>query len=159
MKRVIDDLKRDFPKLATFATLSPLPSMAGWIKRNPDVLAGAGIDLTLEQLQSGEWAQHTKQQRALRDPLQKLGARYLVEAKSGKRPYDPVARFHLGNGARIERLNFLGDGSAKGFKQSCGLMVNYLYDPDQLEDNVEAFAAEGEVAMTAAVRRLARHSG
>jgi malonyl-CoA decarboxylase len=159
LKRVIDDLKRDFPKLASFATLSPLPSMAGWIKRNPEVLASVGIDLTLEELQTGEWAQQTTHLRNLRQPLQKLGARYLVEAKSGKRPYDPVARFHLGNGALIERINFLADTSAKGFQQSCGLMVNYLYDLDQLEDNVETFAADGDVVMTAAVRRLARHSG
>jgi malonyl-CoA decarboxylase len=67
-----------------------------------------------------------------------------------------VARFHLGNGARIERINALGDNSAKGMQQSFGVMVNYQYDLDELEQNVESFACEGTIANSAAVRRLAR---
>jgi malonyl-CoA decarboxylase len=67
-----------------------------------------------------------------------------------------VSRFHLGNGARVERLNYLGDTSAKGFRQSFGLMVNYLYSPDDIETNLEAFAGQGSIAMSAAVRRQAR---
>ena len=92
-------------------------------------------------------------------PLSRLAARYLVHGKHARNhhlPRDPVARFHLGNGARIERVNPLGDVTPKGFSQSFGLMVNYRYDPDKLEDNVEAFAADGHIAATSAVTRLAR---
>lgn len=158
LKRVIDDLQRDFPRLKTFATLSPVPALADWVARNPAALAEQGIALSPEALAEGEWAQDKAQARRLRQPLLQLGAHYLATAKGrkGSLPFDPVARFHLGNGARIERLNFLADTSAKGFRQSFGLMVNYLYAPDDLEDNVEAFASAGRVAMTAEVRRLAR---
>jgi len=154
LKRVIDDLKRDFPQLKTFATLSPLPQLAAWLKRTPEALDGLG--LTLAQLQSGDWAQDKALARRLRDPLEELAARYLYTVRQNGRPFDPVARFHLGNGARIERINFLADTSTKGFRQSCGLMVNYLYDPDEIEQNVEAFVGEDRIAATAAIRRLAR---
>lgn len=160
LKRVIDDLKRDFPKLAHFATLSPMPGLAAWVRRNPQVLAGAGIDLSLDELSNGAWALDKKLARSLRDPLSRLGARYLASAKQGGGesgpPSDPVSRFHLGNGARVERLNYLGDSSAKGFRQSFGLMVNYLYSPEDIEANLEAFASQGTIAMSATVRRLAR---
>jgi len=91
-----------------------------------------------------------------------VAARYLVLAKSsrggGLEPQDAVARFHLGNGARIERINPLGDNSVKGMQQSFGVMVNYQYDLDELEENVENFAREGTIAHSAAVRRLARRN-
>ena len=160
LKRVIDDLKRDFPKLAHFATLSPMPGLASWVRKNPAVLGEANIDLSLEDLSTGAWAADKKQARALRDPLSRLAARYLASAKQGGGesgpPADPVSRFHLGNGARVERLNYLGDTSIKGFRQSFGLMVNYLYSPDDIEANLEAFASQGSIAMSATVRRLAR---
>lgn len=160
LKRVIDDLKRDFPKLANFATLSPMPGLAAWVRRNPQVLADIGIEHSLEELSNGAWAQDKKLVRSLRDPLNRLGARYLATAKQGGAesgpPLDPVSRFHLGNGARIERLNYLGDSSAKGLRQSFGLMVNYLYSPEEIETNLEAFAGQGTIAMSATVRRLAR---
>ncbi|WP_295005653.1 malonyl-CoA decarboxylase [uncultured Dechloromonas sp.] len=160
LKRVIDDLKRDFPKLAHFATLSPMPGLAAWVRRNPQVLADVGIERSLDELSNGAWAQDKKQVRSLRDPLGRLGARYLAAAKQGGAesgpPLDPVSRFHLGNGARIERLNYLGDSSAKGFRQSFGLMVNYLYSPEEIETNLEAFAGQGTIAMSATVRRLAK---
>lgn len=160
LKRVIDDLQRDFPKLAHFATLSPMPGLASWVRKNPAVLGEAGIALSLEDLSTGAWAGDKKQVRALREPLSRLAARYLASARQGGGesglPADPVARFHLGNGARVERLNFLADTSAKGFRQSFGLMVNYLYSPDDIEANLEAFASQGSIAMSAAVRRLAK---
>ena len=160
LKRVIDDLKRDFPRLGNFATLSPLPGLASWVRKNPQVLGEAGISLSFEELSSGAWADDQKLRRSLRDPLMQLGARYLVTAKKGGgeagQPFDPVSRFHLGNGARIERLNDLADSSLKGFRQSFGLMVNYLYAPDDIENNLEAFAREGTIAMSATIRRLAR---
>ncbi|MBE7461068.1 MAG: malonyl-CoA decarboxylase [Zoogloeaceae bacterium] len=155
LKRVIDDLKRDFPQLKHFATLSPLPQFCAWLKRTPEALAGLG--LSLDQLRSGDWAQDRTLARRLRDPLERLAACYLYTARQNGRPYDPVARFHLGNGARIERIDFLADASAKGFGQSCGLMVNYLYDPQEIEQNVEAYVGEDRIAATAAIRRLAKN--
>lgn len=157
LKRVIDDLRRDFPKLDKFATLSPMPGLAAWVRKNPQALAEVGIDLPLETLSIENWTAERPQVRALRDPLLRLGARYLATAKQGSgAPFDPVSRFHLGNGARVERLNYLGDSSPKGFRQSFGLMVNYRYDLDEIENNLEAFASTGKVAMSAGIRRLAR---
>ncbi len=155
LKRVIDDLQRDFPRLKTFATLSPLPQLAGWAKRTPAATAAAGLDADAETLAAGAWRQEAKLARRLREPLLTLAARYLLEA-GDERPYDAVARFHLGNGARIERLNWLADTSARGLRQSFGLMVNYLYVPDEIENNVEAFVDGGHRAASATVRRQAK---
>ena len=172
LKRVIDDLKRDFPRLKTFATLSPLPTLRLWADRNPEAFAAcfapdlakiakqAGIepdaDLLRALLPKGEWAADARLARLIEPGLVRLAARYLLTGKSGDKPFDPVARFHLGNGARVERLNFLADTAAKGFKQSYGMMVNYLYEPDDLEANVDAFVREGRLAAVAAVRHAAK---
>lgn len=177
LKRVVDDLKRDYPRLDTFATLSPLPTLRHWADKHPAAwmhafsaeeierlaryckpkdIAMASVD-DIRQLLAGEdWHADVRLTRLLQTGLTRLAARYLLTAKSGDRPYDPVSRFHLGNGARIERLNYLADTSARGLQQSYGLMVNYLYDPDAIETNVEAFSRTGEVACAAAIRRNAR---
>jgi malonyl-CoA decarboxylase len=160
LKRVIDDLQRDFPKLRHFATLSPLPGFAKWVAKNPQELAAQGLDLDAAQLAAGVWVQDASAARRTNEALAELAARYLTLAKAvrgdGRQPQDAVARFHLGNGACIERINPGGDASAKGMQQSFGVMVNYLYDLDQLETNVESFAREGAIATSAAIRRLAR---
>ncbi|MCE1180896.1 MAG: malonyl-CoA decarboxylase family protein [Rhodocyclales bacterium] len=160
LKRVIEDLKRDFPKLSHFATLSPIPGLAAWVRKQPQVLAEVGIDLSLDALSDGGWAADKQRVRSLREPLLRLAARYLATAKQGGGeagpPFDPVSRFHLGNGARVERLNYLGDASPKGFRQSFGMMVNYLYDPDDIEANLEAFVSAGTIALSSGVRRQAR---
>jgi malonyl-CoA decarboxylase len=160
LKRVIDDLRRDFPKLRHFATLSPLPGFAKWVAKNPQELAVEGLELDAAQLATGIWAQDDAMARRVNEALAKLAARYLTLAKSGRNggrlPLDPVARFHLGNGARLERINPLADASVKGMQQSLGIMVNYQYDLDDLEQNVESFAREGTIVTSAAVRRLAR---
>lgn len=156
LKRVIDDLQRDFPRLKTFATLSPLPQLAAWAKRTPEALAAAGLDLDAKTLAAGEWRHDAKLARRLREPLFTLAARYLLEIGEDERPYDAVARFHLGNGARIERLNWLADTSTRGFRQSFGLMVNYVYVPDEIENNVESFVDGGHRAASVTVRRQAK---
>jgi malonyl-CoA decarboxylase len=162
LKRVIDDLQRDFPKLRHFATLSPLPGLASWARKNPQALTDVGLALDAAQLAAGDWVQTATSARRINDALARLAARYLTLAKAsrgdGRQPFDAVARFHLGNGARIERINLLGDASPKGMQQSFGVMVNYLYDPDSLEDNVESFAREGAIATSAAIRRQARQN-
>lgn len=177
LKRVIDDLKRDYPRLSTFATLSPLPLFRRWAENNPEAWQQAfraediaritrycaqknQVIATVDDIRNllGEegWRTDRRLARALRPGVTRLAARYLLTAKSADRPLDPVARFHLGNGARIERINFLADTSAHGFEQSYGLMLNYLYDPDAIEANVEAFSRDGEIATTATIRRAAR---
>src|SRR5512135_354022 len=176
LKRVIDDLKRDFPRLKHFATLSPMPQLRTWLQHNPELLAQAIRPLdwkriaasdaaqadagNLRTLLNGtEWFKNEALADALREPLLRLAARYLIAAKQDGRPLDPVARFHLGNGARIERINWLADTSANGLKQSFGLMVNYRYDPDAIEDNVEAFVRDNHIAAPAQVRVLAKQFG
>jgi malonyl-CoA decarboxylase len=173
LKRVVEDLQRDFPKLKTFSTLSPIPGLMSWVRRNPadaaavfteadrKRLVAAGIEGDVESVWTrlpgdGRWATDKALARALRDPLLRLAAHYLLNARRDGKPVDPVARFHLGNGARVERLNWLADTSPKGFDQSLGIMVNYLYDPERIENNVEAFSSDGEVDAAAAVRRMAR---
>ena len=160
LKRVIDDLQRDFPKLRHFATLSPLPGFAAWVRKNPGELVAEALDLDAAALATGTWTADATAARRNNEALAELAARYLTLAKVGRGdghlPLDPVARFHLGNGASIERINPLGDNSVKGLQQSFGIMVNYLYDLDELEQNVENFACEGTIATSAAVRRLAR---
>jgi malonyl-CoA decarboxylase len=176
LKRVIEDLKRDFPHLKHFATLSPLPLFKRWAEKTPEAWAQAFTPGDLERIgrQAGvpadldalrqflaqpEWTQKPRLARALHMPLTRLAAQYLLTAKTRERPFDPVARFHLGNGARVERLNFLADVSEKGLRQSFGMMVNYLYDPDAIEENVERLLAEGKIAASSAVRHAARSVG
>ena len=177
LKRVVEDLKRDFPRLTTFATLSPIPTLRRWADKNPDIWAQIFTSDLIERVarmvggkgpvvQSADeirklvvddaWVGNARLARALQPGLTRLAARYFLNAKSGERPYDPVSRFHLGNGARIERINYLADTSPNGLKQSFGLMVNYLYDPDTIETNVEAFSRDGAVVTSGAVRRAAR---
>lgn len=176
LKRVIDDLKKDFPQLQQFATLSPLPLLKRWAEKTPAAweqafLPGdlerigklAQIPASLEAVQAllanPAWAEEPRLQRALHAPLTRLAAQYLLNAKAKGRLYDPVARFHLGNGARVERLNCLADTSEKGLTQSYGMMVNYLYDPDAIEENVEALLREGKIAASSSVRHAARAGG
>jgi malonyl-CoA decarboxylase len=173
LKRVIEDLKRDFPRLKQFATLSPLPLLTRWANETPEAwrTAFSPGDLerfarhaqqpaTLEALRqtlaAPGWQQEARLARALEAPLTRLAAQYLTTARSRNRIYDPVARFHLGNGAYIERLNPLGDASAKGLEQSFGMMVNYRYDPEAIEENVENLLREGRIATSSNVRHAAR---
>lgn len=153
LKRVIDELLVELPRLKSFATLSPIPGFAAWLERQD---AAALQVLVTDKADRQAVAQDPQAGRALAarlrteaqdqaaDPLRKTGLRlvahYLTTLKDGH-PIDPVARFHLGNGARIERINWAADTSAKGLAQSCGMMVNYLYEPDRLDDNLARLAA------------------
>ncbi|WP_411033996.1 malonyl-CoA decarboxylase [Shinella sp. BYT-45] len=159
IKQVVEDLRRELPGLKTFVTLSPVPGFAGWLSR---LRKAADSDLdghtrdTLALLDDAAWADDPAKVRAVEPVLMPLAARYLSKERSdGRRPVDPVARFHLGNGARLERLSFLADRSAKAMRQSHGLMVNYLYKLDDIEKNHEALAQHGQIAASAEVRRLA----
>ncbi|WP_163269394.1 malonyl-CoA decarboxylase [Chelativorans alearense] len=158
IKQVVNLLKEELPSLKNFVTLSPVPGYARWLDaERAQERSDALDDETKEALrlldEQGWYADEEKTER-LRRPLLSAAAWYFLKARSGKgRPLDPVARFHLGNGARLERLNFLGDVSAKGLAQSHGLMVNYLYPLDDIEKNHEAFASAGAVIASPAVKR------
>jgi malonyl-CoA decarboxylase len=106
-------------------------------------------------LKDDAWWEDPAKAEALRAPLMRLCATYLTGGRSGsKGPSDPVARFHLGNGARLERINWLGNTAPRGIRESYGIMVNYLYDPETIEANHEAFARHGTVARASGVDAL-----
>jgi malonyl-CoA decarboxylase len=173
IKRVADTLAADFPKLKVFATLSPAPGFRRWLdgeaqKKAPDFFGRQERERlcdaadakdpheALAQLMLRGFAAEAHPPESLEPTLTRLVARYLAEAKEGDRPLDPVARFHLGNGARLERINWLADSSPRGIKQSAGMMVNYLYKLDEIETNHEAFERDGRVVVGDAVKRLLR---
>jgi malonyl-CoA decarboxylase len=109
----------------------------------------------LDVLADPHWATSDKVAEAMKPTLLRLAAHYFLVAKAGDgRPLDPVARFHLGNGARLERINWMGDGSPKGLIEAHGLMVNYRYEIRDIEKNHEAYANEGVVAASRAVHGL-----
>ncbi|MGQ3030118.1 MAG: malonyl-CoA decarboxylase [Ferrovibrionaceae bacterium] len=146
IKQVVEELRRDLPGLDTFVTLSPVPGFAAWVKGEE------GRPAALDQ--PGWWRDEAVRAE-VEQALLPMAARYFVEARGrGGRVIDPVARFHLGNGARLERINFLGDLSPRGFKQAHGLMVNYLYRLPDIEKNHEAYAVQGKVVAAPAVTRL-----
>ncbi len=161
IKQVVEELKRELPRLQSFVTLSPVPGFAAWLEReradeNSLVLTPKSRR-ALALLDHANWAKKPAAATALNKALLPLAAHYFLYARtSDGRVADPVARFHLGNGAKVERLDPLGDVSAAAMSQSYGLMVNYLYELDQIEKNHEAFANRNEVAASSAVRRLAR---
>ena len=163
IKQVVEEIKRELPNVQTFVTLSPVPGFAKWLKRerdNPDsTLLDASARTALEALDTPNWFDDADTADRLKPIVLQLAAAYFLQAKGPNgRPLDPVARFHLGNGARLERLNFLGDANENGIKQSYGLMVNYLYDLDHIEENHEAFAGARTVVAASAVKRHLRKS-
>ena len=161
IKQVADELKRALPSLRTFVTLSPVPGFAAWLAaeraQEHSRYFNANAREILNALDRTGWQADPDTAEAVRRVLVPIAAAYFLKAKTpAGRPVDPVARFHLGNGARLEALNFLGDVSPKGFKQAHGLMVNYCYDLDEIERNHESFAERGEVIASPAVRKLIR---
>jgi malonyl-CoA decarboxylase len=157
IKQVVEDLRRELPRLDQFVTLSPVPGLMKWLTAG-DSAPIARIDPALrERVERGDWIEAEDRHDALRRALEPLAAEYFLKAKTSKnRPLDAVARFHLGNGARLERINWLGDTSRKGVGESASFMVNYLYDPDEIETNHEAFANNGEIVAAGAVKKLLR---
>lgn len=158
IKQVVEELRRELPKLDTFVTLSPVPGFTGWLKQTTDVSDDDRAVLAL--LEQPKWFETAETEAQLRAVIEPLAAHYFLKARTPKgKLIDPVARFHLGNGARLERINWLGDLSPKGLRESAGIMVNYLYRLDDIEKNHEAFANDGEVVASSAVKRLLRGEG
>ncbi|MBB4576171.1 malonyl-CoA decarboxylase [Rhizobium lentis] len=162
IKQVVEDLRKDLPGLKNFVTLSPVPGFARWlasVRATGDrSLSGAALE-TLTLLDDPNWPGRESSAAEVERVLLPLAARYfLTERTPEGRPVDPVARFHLGNGARLERVNFLGDRSPKAMQQAHGLMVNYLYKLDDIVANHEALAQRGEVIASPAVKSLLSQS-
>jgi malonyl-CoA decarboxylase len=157
IKRVAEELKKEFPKLSTFCTLSPIPTFTHWLSKTQPLQSDAVKPLSLKQLNmaivslrqkcGGDFSKLEPNEQDEKQ-IQRLAAFYLMHTKAGDSAgSDPVARFHLNNGARLERVNVTADLSKKGLKQSCGAMVNYLYDLEEIESNHESFVA-GEVSVS-----------
>ncbi|MEO3471777.1 malonyl-CoA decarboxylase [Roseomonas sp. CAU 1739] len=184
IKRVVGLLADEFRNLKTFCTLSPIPGFRRWLdavlsaEESPlaeeerkalrsiaellpeTVPADATEDAILRALIARRGVLRVEEaQRALEPILTRLCARYLAKEEAPGRPgraRDPVAHFHLSNGARTERLNWRADTSENGHRQSVGMMVNYLYDPERIEDNHELYMGEGRRAVSTGLRKLAR---
>jgi malonyl-CoA decarboxylase len=174
IKRVVEELSAEFRNLKTFATLSPIPGFRRWLDAK---LAGDELGLFSAEeaaslgsafpadtasvslagiLARRGWWREAGLRKTTEPMLTRLCAQYLMLESNGKRARDPVAHFHLSNGARVEQLHMGGDTSEKGAKESATLMVNYLYDPAKIEDWHEDYAGEGKRNASTSVRKLAR---
>ncbi|MDB5742062.1 MAG: Malonyl-CoA decarboxylase [Polaromonas sp.] len=168
IKRVVETLKDEFPRLKVFATLSPIPGFRAWLGKNAAAMLGklgererAALGHAIDSEPPTAAAFLAAAQRPLalgeKSPLRQLllqcAAHYLGQGLADGKPLDPVARFHLGNGARVERLNWAADPSSKGLQQSYGLMVNYLYDLKRL-DKHRGLLAQGKVPVSTAIHDL-----
>jgi malonyl-CoA decarboxylase len=177
IKQVVDDLSKDLPNLKTFATLSPIPGFRPWLKER--IGEGVGGLLLASEVEAiavsaptsepadrvswltdpARWLGKEDLEELARGPLTRLSAWYLATVKRDGQAHDRVAHFHLTNGARVERINWMGDRSERGLRQSLGLMVNYLYRSGDIESNHEAYAADGEIRMSGGIRALLKGKG
>jgi malonyl-CoA decarboxylase len=174
IKRVVDRLSHEFPKLKTFATLSPIPGFMPWLRtrvaegdsglllpsERKALAATAGLQRGVkgwlkETLERPDWVNDGAVVKALKAPLMRLCARYLAQEKRARgMALDPVGHFHLSNGARMERLNWMADRSAKGLEQAAGMMINYRYDLGRIDANHEAYRSTGKPALSSAMKAL-----
>ena len=159
IKQVVQRLGQEFPRIKTSSTLSPIPGFRAWLasvrsdlKRDAPESEDAQALACLDEPQ---WHRNSETSERLRKTLMPYAAYYLTSATQGNEAADSVARFHLGNGARLERLNWLADTSPRGLQQSAGMMVNYLYRVEEVEDNHEMYVRERKVAASRELRRLA----
>ena len=172
IKRVVDDIAGILPNIKTFATLSPVPGFRAWLDRRLEESESPLVDAERRSLADAmkvdpldadfraalaHHAGHGDDEAvrdALRAPLFRLCAHYLLVEKRGTRALDRVGHFHLSNGARLERLNWLANPSAAGLRRSYGIMVNYVYAPEDIEANHEAYRDTGAIAASDGVRAL-----
>lgn len=172
IKSVVDQLRRELPNISNFATLSPLPGFRRWVERS---LSGGDLDIRPDEAERllGEGATPAEAAERLSelisgpvpaadDPrlagaqpfLMRLAADYLANQRRGRRSADPVAHFHLTNGAVIDRLNWAANPNAAGWERGLGIMVNYRYRPRHIERNHDRYTGEGTIATSDEVRRL-----
>lgn len=160
IKQVVQELKQELPNLKNFVTLSPLPLFRSWLEKtyhpNSDLLTPEAQNV-LGYLDNPEWANNPELTERLGEVVRPLAARYLLKEKNDDNlPLNPVARFHLGNGAELHRINWLGDVSDNGMRQSASLMVNYLYVLENIERNNEKYTTNGEIVCSSSVRELSK---
>ena len=158
IKQVVELLHEALPAIRTFVTLSPVPGFARWLAAEREAgeagMLPATLRASLDGLSQADWHRDPDRAAPLASALTSAATLYCLRARDARgRTPDPVARFHLGNGARLERINPMGDLSANGLSQAHGLMVNYLYAPGEIERNHEAFAETGTVTASEALRR------
>ena len=153
IKQVVADLSGEFPRLRTFATLSPIPGFRAWLAEEPAMMS-SGLKSALPDIQHARELSPAPPE--VKDEITRLCAYYLLRAKRGQAPLDPVARFHLANGARLERLNWLGDMSNSGVRLSLGMTANYVYRIADVEENHEAYAKNFQVVASHDLERLAK---
>jgi malonyl-CoA decarboxylase len=155
IKQVATDLARDFANIKTFVTLSPIPGFTAWLKKSAEDHPDSRLAEIAHQLnEAGDDAQAILDSLPETDLRTLAGHYFMAERRRDGLPLDPVARFHLGNGASLKNIHVKGDVSAKGVQQSAGMMVNYLYDLDRIEQNHEAYVRENKVTATREVRNL-----
>jgi malonyl-CoA decarboxylase len=161
IKQVVEEVRRELLRISNFVTLSPAPNFAAWLKRERANEASLVVDeddrAALAALDQPDWWREDASIATIHEPLMRAAAWYYLRARNSRgQPADAVARFHLGNGARLERLNWPADTSERALAQSYGLMVNYLYDLEYIEQNHEAYAQQHAVVAASAVSRLVR---
>jgi len=165
IKRVVADLNEELPNIKTFSTLSPIPGLRRWMdsKDEKELLLPTerqalrkvdGFTTLTETLDTPDWHLNEPLVAALQKPLMRLSAEYLVNTKQRNRALDPVANFHLNNGARLERINWLADTSQKGLRESAGMMVNYLYKISDIESNHETYRESAKTITVSGVQSL-----
>jgi malonyl-CoA decarboxylase len=160
IKQVVQELKQALPNLRNFVTLSPMPGFRKWLETtylDHTELLDPEAQETVKHRNDPDWQNDPVLSERLSDVIRPLAARYLLKEKNTKGlPLNPVARFHLGNGAELHRINWQGDSSAQGMKQSAGLMINYLYVLDTIERNHEQYTTDGSIVCSPAVRELSK---
>ena len=158
IKQVIGELRAERLRLRRFVTLSPIPGFRNWLQSRPELgqLEGGADDATggKSRIEDSSWVQQERLAQELKPLLMARCAEYLLQSRSDGNQLDPVAAFHLRNGASVARINWLADMSPKGIGQSFGLMVNYMYRLTDIELNHETFVKGGKVAASAEVRAL-----
>jgi len=158
IKQVVEDVSKEFPHIKKFATVSPVPGFRKWLLEKAAALQAspklAPLAAAVAKLDSPQWMEDSALRAELQRQLVPLAAFYLLNAKQNREPLDPVARFHLKNGARLERINWLGDTSASGLQRSVGLTVNYVYKLPDVERNHELYVREHKVRASREIETL-----
>ncbi len=175
IKRVVADLTSKLPNLKTFSTLSPIPGFIDWLRQQEEVPELVDVDgeavaclraepidvdcfsrLLLPDQQNSPGPGEKQRSQHLQQALLQLCARYLLTAKRGWQAWDRVAHFHLTNGAQIRQINWAANRSARGIRESAGMMVNYLYDLSSIEKHHEAYSSQGHISAAAPVKKLVK---
>ncbi len=156
IKKVAEDLGHELPYIRTFATISPVSGFHEWFQElAPKYPAVAALAVKLSQ---NDWLREKAAGETIQRELAPLCAYYLLQARQGKKPADPVARFHSRNGARLERINWPADTSTAGLERAFGLMVNYVYRLREVERNHESYMKEYKIPASREVELLAKQA-